>query len=320
METTKQIAKQKLQSYVQNLFKYLRLTKNCFVSGAFVIDDPTHTLKNLLRNSNDLTLNHLQSHNKFLPSKDTTKTRSHNACQEQRVCETHYDEGFNVTCNPARDEALAPRHNLKWYSFDSATGELDRLVYLKTEDYKTISAGHIMGGINRYVLGTKGAPVIDAGYVRREDCQNDKKGCVCTKSGCPMDPKFASEGVLRFNHTTNLYTRGGDEVFIPSDLNTALLSNASFLNTISEPAYDNDHYTKHPYVAVAKGAKEHNILPFEEQMEENWVEGIVGLGSQKYQGQRTTVRRRCTVRRRRGTARRYKKSCVCKKDKQKRKR
>lgn len=211
---TKDSAKQQLSNYVKGLYEILGQTKACFLSGAFVIEDPENRLSKILTRAKGTTLK-----NRFLKSHTSFNPHTKGACEG--VCEVHIPD-FIGKCG---DESRTYR-NIKWYTFNNKEDQAknpERFVYFKLETMKTFTSGHVRNASERYLLGKQ--PHESKLPKRREDCLKDKRGCACSKStGCPDDPKgFLIDNRCAINKPT--HDPIGDEFFISKDVNHALIDN-----------------------------------------------------------------------------------------------
>jgi hypothetical protein len=112
-----------------------------------------------------------------------------------------------------------PVHNIKWYPFKQNN---TNYIYLKLEDFPTLTRGHFKDAFKRYIKG-KVPTCIKS---RREDCEKDKFEPCRHKS--PENP-FESPSSFKIDEKEYLiletYERKGDEFFIPAELNDYLLEN-----------------------------------------------------------------------------------------------
>lgn len=194
--------------YLSHLYDYLGYN-DCFLSGAFVIDDKDHKLFELLYNGkrNDLT---------WFPS-HTTFLNKENSNPEFRLFETVLDYEFTITCScPDNNKTDRTIRSIKWYKFDQRGKSF---IYLKPETHKTKSVKHGLDAFDRYIRGKSNE---SCRISRREDCH---------KEGCKMDNnRKKTITYTDKNKTTHkdtvveTYDRKGDEVFIPLIINNYILN------------------------------------------------------------------------------------------------
>ena len=199
--------------YIQNLYQYLG-DKYCFLSGAFVIEDTNQTLFKFLYSNPKNPLKILSSHLKYNQHKQKPKD------PEYLLYETIFEKPIQIDCNCEIDNTVESRQfrSMKWYKFVENN---KYFLYLKIEDYPTVSGAHLMNAIQRYKLHKSN---VSCREPRREDCEKGGTTCKYTEQQGPNYDKFifntSNERVI--NET---YTRKGDEMFIPNDINEYILGN-----------------------------------------------------------------------------------------------
>ena len=208
-------ANDQVTKYIQGLYQYLG-DKYCFLSGAFVIDDTNQRLFKLLYSNPKTPLGGLlSSHLKFNQHKVKPKD------PEYFLYETRFKAPIKISCkckdNP-NDIASREFRSMKWYKFLENN---KHFVYLKIEDYRTVSVEHGINAVSRYIFHHSNASCRED---RREDCE--KGGTVC-KYAQTKGPNYNK---VIFNTSderdvTETYTRKGDEMFIPNDVNEYILQN-----------------------------------------------------------------------------------------------
>lgn len=199
--------------YIHNLYQYLG-DKYCFLSGAFVIEDTNQNLFNFLYSNPKKPLKILSSHLKYNQHKQYPKD------DHYYLYETVFEKPTQIDCNCEIDNTIESRQfrSMKWYKFVENN---KHFLYLKIEDYPTVSGAHLMNAIQRYKLHKSN---VSCREPRREDCEKGGTVCKYTQQQGPNYDKFifntSNERVI--NET---YTRKGDEMFIPNDINEYILGN-----------------------------------------------------------------------------------------------
>ena len=208
-----------INNYIRHLYAYLG-DAYCFLSGAFVIQDDNGILFELLQNTNKKKRKLLQSHTTYFQGKENP----------------HPDFGFyetilnsklviNCSCHDKEPDTRDVR-SIKWYKFiDNGIS----FIYLKPESSPTITTRHAFEALNRYVIGN---PNVSCRIPRREDCYKDKTGCIFTGDKDKTSKNYNAilykrEGDTYYNQEAiqETYNRKGDEVFIPSTINTYIVNN-----------------------------------------------------------------------------------------------
>jgi len=196
--------------YLSHLYDYLGYN-DCFLSGAFVIDDKDNNLFNLLYSEKKNDLSWFPSHTTFL--------NKENSDPEFKLYETVLDTNHQLECNCPdgidRDKRII--ESIKWYKFVQRGKSF---IYLKPETHQTKSVSHAVDAWKRYIQGKSNE---SCRISRREDCH---------KEGCKMDNnsnKTFTYTDKNKNKTETIkvvetYDRKGDEVFIPLIINNYILS------------------------------------------------------------------------------------------------
>lgn len=219
--------------YIQNLYQYLG-DKYCFLSGAFVIEDTNQTLfKFLYSNPKFHLLERLGSH--LLYNQHKVKPKD----PEYYLYETTLEKPIQLSCK-CENNTIDSRdfRSMKWYKFSENN---KHFIYLKIESAQTISAQHAYEAFKTYALRKSNTSCREP---RREDC---KTHCLYASEKAP------NYDYLVFNPTdkreiNETYTRKGDEMYIPNDINEYLLQNLD----ASEPLFSyNDDNT----VNILRGYK-----------------------------------------------------------------
>lgn len=219
-KANKNNAQKQLINYIDILYKYLNASKLCFVSGSFVIEDKDETLLDLLIQSSSMSLESMESHTGFNPQ-PFTKQINGITYVSSTIAETHIKGKFEIKCD--YDNALSNEtkqiKNIKWYKF-TLDEKQNTLIFLKLEDSITCSAEHCIKAAYHHGFNK---PAVTLYPTRREDC---------AKSGCnTKDTSFRTNvKSITINNTPTIsinenekYTRLGDELFIPQDLNDYIL-------------------------------------------------------------------------------------------------
>lgn len=207
----------KLCDYIQNLFIYT--TQFCFTSGAFVIEDNDENLFGLLNSNKNFKLGLKKSitHNKYMTDK--------NYQYEINLPKSYW---ITVNCGQGEsDDMKASRvfRNIKWYQFIQS--EI-KYIYLKPEDFKTISLAHAKNALFRHVLQINND---GKRKTRREDCEKDKSKCRFDLVQTRPFEMFGRTVILDAEgnpiediDNTETYTREGDEVFITEPVSVFMLN------------------------------------------------------------------------------------------------
>ena len=235
-----------INNYLSHLYGYLG-DAYCFLSGAFVIQDPDSKLFELLQNTNKKKRKLLQSHTTYFQGKENP----------------HPDFGFyetilnsklviNCSCHDKEPDTRDVR-SIKWYKFiDNGIS----FIYLKPESSPTITTRHAFEAINRYVLSN---PNVSCRISRREDCYKDKTGCMFTGDESIKNYNailYKREGETDYTREPiqETYNRKGDEVFIPSTINTYIANNID--NTsIFEYDFDKNDIMLVNHISITGGKK-----------------------------------------------------------------
>jgi hypothetical protein len=210
---------EQLRDYIQNLFVYT--TQFCFTSGAFVIEDNDENLFNLLNSNKNLRLGSKSwpfiTHEKYM----TNKSYQY---------EINLPESSWITANCGQGESdnmKASRvfRNIKWYQFIQSG---IKYIYLKPEDFKTISYAHGKNAYDRYIAKTYKD---GKRKTRREDCEKDKSKCRYDQIQTRPFEMFERTVILDAEgnpieeiDNTETYTREGDELFINEPVSVFMLN------------------------------------------------------------------------------------------------
>ena len=213
-------AKEDLVEYITLLYQVLNDLPSCFIKGSFVIDDNNNVLKPILEKAQSTKPIPMTSHTGFGPYKGKDKI-----CKKTNgLCEVNLqNHPVTIACE---DHSLE-RRNIKWYTFNNTEEENNpqRFIFFKLEGDSTFTIQHMKSAINRYVRKTKEKLKLK---LRREDCHLEGN-CTCDKKGCSGDPRgYTIDGhpdTCSLNKET--HQRIGDEFFISTELNTALLGKKS---------------------------------------------------------------------------------------------
>jgi hypothetical protein len=192
--------KLKISKYFENLFKFLN--KYCFIKGAFVIEDNSDKLLDLLTNvedQTDLTGLHLETHTIY-------KDKEHHLMEMN--LEPH---SITVNCRADKNcERSRQYKSFKWYRFHYRG---QKFIFVKPETAPTLTFTHGSNSFNRYIVKSAKKEE-DCLRHRREDCSIDYN-CDYT-IGDPL-PYRNFEHVI-INGITYVvretYERKGDEAFI----------------------------------------------------------------------------------------------------------
>jgi hypothetical protein len=211
--------KRKLVEYINLLYKVLNKTDSCFIKGSFVIDDCNNKLKPILAKAQSDKLIPMESHIGFVPYNGLYKICS----KSNGLCEVNLSK-YPVTINCG--EHSLERKNIKWYTFNNTKDKNDpqRFVFFKLEGSSTLTVSHLKQAIVRYALRRPSdSPSLPT---RREDCAIENN-CKCTNecSGDPSGYQIGSNKICQLTQTT--HERLGDEFFISSQLNSAILAKQS---------------------------------------------------------------------------------------------
>jgi hypothetical protein len=213
-------AKSTIRDYILLLYAFMEKEGTCFLRGSFVIDDINGRFKELLALAKTNPKFKIpESHTGFNPVRTTI-------CKDG-VCEVHTK--VTTRCG---DDGLE-KENIKWYVFNNtakAGDPVDRYVFLKLEGEATISFGHALSALRRYGLKKQAKTGVST-QIRRQDCAKDPKGCHCPKQGCKQDRQTVKIGQSCMKKTQQ-YGRLGDEYFVPSQLNDAIIDR---ITTIKGP-------------------------------------------------------------------------------------
>jgi len=213
-------AKSTIRDYILLLYAFMEKEGTCFLRGSFVIDDINGRFKELLVLAKTKPKFEIpESHTGFNPVRTTI-------CKDG-VCEVHTK--VTTRCG---DDGLE-KENIKWYVFNNTAkpgDPVDRYVFLKLEGEATISFGHALSAIRRYGLKKQAKTGVST-QIRRQDCAKDPKGCHCAKQGCKQDKQTVKIGQACIKKTQQ-YGRLGDEYFVPSQLNDAIIDR---ITTIKGP-------------------------------------------------------------------------------------
>ena len=221
-KSEKNEAKKQLVNYINLLYKVLNETNSCFVKGSFIIDDHDNKLKPILQKAQSSKPIPMESHMGFRPYKGEAKICS----KSNGLCEVNLSS-YPVTINCG--EHSLERKNIKWYTFNNTEDKNNpqRFVFFKLEGFSTLTLSHLTRAVSRYVL--KKPSDLDSLPTRREDCHIEKN-CKCTNE-CSSDPsgyQIGSDNICKLSQTT--HKRIGDEFFISSELNNAILDNQPSIN------------------------------------------------------------------------------------------
>ena len=232
-----------VHNYIKFLFQYLG-NKYCFLSGAFVIEDFDGILFHILYiESNSTYRNLLSSHTKYNQySKGILKKGlsfipgSHSLSKylgidepEFLLQELEYPE-LKIGCqcpDGGRTEERTFR-SCKFYKFIQNGRQF---LYLKPEDYSSITFHHATSAINKYVFNNQNKSCRND---RREDCK--EKSCR-SKEISQQEPSLFEnyKTVQIYNKEKNAYeniniselkekyNRDGDEVYIPQRISNFIL-------------------------------------------------------------------------------------------------
>ena len=210
-----------IYNYLKHLYAYLG-DAYCFLSGAFIIQD------------NDSLFEHLQNTNnkkkrsKILQSHTTYFQGTENPHPELAFYETILNNKLVVNCSCPDKEEPDTRviQSIKWYKF--IDNDIS-LIYLKPESSPTITTRHVLEALSRYAIGN---PNKSCRIPRREDCHKDKTGCIFIGNEAETSKNYNAilykrEGETDYSRELiqDSYNRKGDEVFIPSTINTYILNN-----------------------------------------------------------------------------------------------
>ena len=209
-----------IYNYLKHLYAYLGDTY-CFLSGAFIIQDDHGSLFEILQNTNK------KKRTKLLQSHITYFQGNENPHPDFAFYETILNNKLIISCS-CRDKEPDTRfvRSMKWYKFiDNGLS----FIYLKPESSPTITTRHAFEALNRYVIGN---PNVSCRIPRREDCYKDKTGCIFIGNEVESSKNYNAILYTREGETDytqeplqETYNRKGDEVFIPSTINTYILNN-----------------------------------------------------------------------------------------------
>jgi len=237
-----------INNYLKQLYAYLGHAY-CFLSGAFIIQDDNGILFELLQNTNKKKRRLLQSHTTYFQGKE-------NPNPDLAFYETIFNNKLviNCSCNDKEPDTRDVR-SIKWYKFiDNGIS----FIYLKPESSPTITTRHAFEAINRYVVGN---PNVSCRIPRREDCYKDKTGCIFTGDKDKTSKNYNAilykrEGDTYYNQEAiqETYNRKGDEVFIPSIINTYIVNNIDHIGIFEYGVDKNDIILVNP-INIAGGKK-----------------------------------------------------------------
>ena len=209
-----------IYNYLKHLYAYLGNTY-CFLSGAFIIQD-NDSLFEHLRNTNNK-----KKRSKILQSHTTYFQGNENPHPELAFYETILTNKLVVNCSCPDKEEPDTRviQSIKWYKF--INNDIS-FIYLKPESHPTLDIQHVWEAFNRYGLNN---PNTSCRIPRREDCKKDN-GCIFTGNEAETSKNYNAilykrEGETDYSREPiqETYDRKGDEVFIPSTINTYILNN-----------------------------------------------------------------------------------------------
>jgi hypothetical protein len=221
-----------INNYLRQLYAYLGSTY-CFLSGAFIIQDDNGILFELLKKTPKKKRKLLQSHTTYFQGNE-------NPHPDLAFYETILNNKLFINCS-CHDKEPDTRdiRSIKWYKFfDNDIS----FIYLKPESSPTITTRHAFNALNRYVIGN---PNVSCRIPRREDCYKDKTGCMFIGDESNKNYNailYKREGDTYYSQEAiqETYNRKGDEVFIPSIINTYIVNNIDYTSIFEYGVDKND--------------------------------------------------------------------------------
>ena len=206
---------------------------NCFVKGAFVIQDPDYQLFRLLAEhmNDEIKFKGFKSHMKYnINDKDYSSqwmVELQNNLPVNRPTKFTYKFDYPCevwindlkhTCNYCNETVTYK--NIKWYPFPGNGGV--NHIYLKLEGFPTIGLLHLKQWIKRHTL----KPI--AGKIKRffkKKVEKSNNKCLTFREDCETERncRLKGDNLKLDSYSSETYSRRGDELYVSAEINNELL-------------------------------------------------------------------------------------------------